>query len=442
MHQNHYKFLLFFLSVFALGACSQLRRSGTTRPDNRPRNTERTDRLRDMDTVRWVEAPAFPPAIGEPKSNSFPLENPDPPGTEYRIAMVLPFMGDQSGPITSKNEPALQYYGGARMALNKISETTNLNLQVQVFDSQADEFKFKRLLRTGKLDDAQVLIGPVRPVNISSAAPRAKQNRQILVSPLSPSSNQTEEFPGFIQFSPSLGAHCGAITRHVRAKYSSDQVVLVCRKSEVSRLAYFQKVNAELGDNPFVELLIPDQVSGINSVNFSRYMKPGKTTVFIMPSWAGQDFIVQFLYRLKATKGSKNVEVYGMPQWAGYEGIEPEYLSELNVHISSANYVDRTIPEVIDFEEAFFKEYGTIPSDDAVTGYETTMFTANMLQRFGLSFPEQLEFADYLGLRGYYTFKKVYNSTGVDRIGAPYDYVENVRVSILKFDKYRFVRAE
>jgi hypothetical protein len=441
MQPKRYSFLLFVSLLFLLGACSHLKKTGS----NRPGTTQPTpsNRKFPMDTVRWVESPAFPPAIGTPDANDQVLENADPPGTQYRLSVVLPFLSKDAsgGSVPEKSKPALQFYAGAKLAFASLSETSRMNLKVNVIDSYVNDFDFTRVIQAGKLDDAQMLIGPVRNSHLSALAKRAKGNRQVVLSPLSPSSELVSDFPGFIQFNPSLKSHCAAITKHVRSKYRADQVVLICKEKEASRLPYFQEANAAFGPDTLRSILVPDEGNGMNSISLGKYIRSGRTTVFIMPSWAGQDFIMSFLFKLKAAKGSNRVEVYGMPQWAGYEDIEPEYLRDLNVHISSADYVDRKNPDVIQFEKAFFEAYGTIAGEDAIAGYDAALFAGRMLNDYGLSFPEKLDRISFSGLRGSYVFKKVHNESNSDAFSTRYDYMENTRVTILKFEGFRFVDA-
>ena len=149
-----------------------------------------------------------------------------------------------------------------------------------------------------------------------------------------------------------------------------------------------------------------------------------------------------FLRKLKTVKGAYAVEVYGMPQWENFDAIEPEYLISLNVHISSASYIDYTSEEVKAFQQKFYETTGTIPNEDGFNGYDVTLFTGKMLRRFGLSFPERLSSENFTGLQGDIRMSRIFSSGAVDDGRNQPDYLENTSVHILKFDKYGFVPAE
>ncbi|MCC7466144.1 MAG: hypothetical protein IT261_07745 [Saprospiraceae bacterium] len=149
-----------------------------------------------------------------------------------------------------------------------------------------------------------------------------------------------------------------------------------------------------------------------------------------------------FLRKLKEVKGNNRVEVYGMPQWKNFEAIEPEYLSQLNVHITSASWLNYQQPEIRAFQEKFYESTGTIPDDDAFSGYDVTLFTGRMLARYGLSFPEHLGEESFETYRGAMRFQPIYHTSGVDDRRNTPDYWENTFVHLLKFESFRYVPVE
>ncbi len=428
-------------AALVFSGCNPAKKTTTSRPPGKPGTTRPTDRPstrpEPVDTIRWTTAPNTKPPIADAPAT--PADAPGA-GQTYRLALLLPFLTDQADPsglsVPEKSSLALQFFGGANLALQKLSEE-GMNLSVEAFDTQVSDADFQRLLSNPRIGKAQVFIGPIRPTHISLLAERIKQTRQILISPESPTMDLTNRNPDFIQTNPSLRAHGAAITRHILRRHRSDAVTLVCKQKEADRLPFFQQTNA-----PFAELIVPDDASNFDNINLSRYMKPGRTAVFVLPTWVSQDFVMAFLRKLSATKGTNAVEVYGMPQWKNFENIEPEYFAALNVHITAASYVNRETEAARAFRQAFYAAYGTVPDDNAYNGYDTMLFTGQMLRRYGLSFPQHLPTErSYEGLHGKYQFAKAYSSNPPAPINDQldqYDYLENTFVHILKFQNYRF----
>lgn len=436
---------LLFIVVLLLSACTAPRRASST-PARRPGQPARPvpvnpGKSAPMDTIRWSK-PANPrPPIGNQPNPAGTV--PGIPGDTYRLAFLMPFLTNQvqGNTVPERSGLALQFYAGAKIALEELSQTEGINLVVNVYDTQINDADFLQLLSNSRLAQSDVFIGPVRNSHVTAMADWARQNRKILVSPESPSSELTSRNPDFIQTNPSLRAHCDAITRYIRNTHRPDAVTLVCKEKEADRLPYFQESNAAMGGARFAELIVPDATLNFDKTDLTRYLKAGRTAVFVLPTWASQDFVMAFLRRLKAVKGNNRVEVYGMPQWEDYEGIDPEYLLALNVHISSAAYIDYHSEAVKAFEQKFYEATGTIPTEDGFNGYDVTLFTGKMLRRYGLSFPERLSSESFEGLHNGFRFSKIFLNGAVDDGFSRPDYLENVSVHILKFDTYGFVPA-
>jgi Periplasmic binding protein len=363
----------------------------------------------------------------------------------YRVALLLPFMTNQAttiAPVPDKSEIALQFYAGFQMAMTDASTQIGTpNIIVDIIDAQNTDAEYAIALKDTRLSKAQVVIGPTKGPQVSTLAEQTKTNRQIHISPKSPNSELTTGHTGFLQMNPSLRTHCVTILQHLRKtqRYNPAQIVLVAKEKERDRLAYFQDANTALGGGALNEVIVPDAATNFDKIDLKRYLKTGQTTAFVLPSWAGQDWIVAFLARLKAVKGPQKIEVYGMPQWLDYEQIEPDLLKDLQVHITAAGFIDRKDPAISAFEQRFYEQFGTIPDDDAFSGYDTGLWLAGMLGRYGMSFPEKISEKGELTstLRGAYYFRR---AGGVD--AATYDYVENVFVHLLRFDGARFVVVE
>ncbi len=427
---------------FLMLACTPAKRTGgPVRPNQSGRPSDRRAQS-PMDTVRWTPSNPKPPIKTNPTR---PGEQPGrKPGDTYTLAYLLPFLTEQASgsAVPEKSRLAVQFYAGAKIALEQLSREDHVNLVVNVYDTQADDADFQKLLANPRLEKAQIFIGPIRTSHVTTMAEWAKVRRKIVISPESPASNLTAVNPDFIQTNPSLRAHCAAITAFIRQHHSPDAVTLVCKEKEADRLPYFQQANLAADGPRFTELIVPDATTSFDKFDLKRYLKYGQTTVFVLPSWSSQDFVMAFLRNLRAVKGSNRVEVYGMPQWQNFEAIEPEYMTALNVHISAASYLNYSAPATKVFQQAFYDATGTLPDDDGFNGYDVTMFTGKMLSRYGLSFAQRLPTEAIRGLRSDFRFSPVYTTTVPDDRSNSYDYLENTFVHILKFDKYGFVPAE
>ena len=426
----------------------------------------------EMDTIRWSDGSRFgPPPIptGEVPSNpNAPTPAPDgslgtvfnptynvesPKYGSYNVAMILPFLTNQfdgtRNSLPKNSNWALSYYAGAKMAFDRLNED-GINLNISVYDTKANEAGTRALLSNADLINANLIIGPYRSKNAQIVANFARNNKIPMVSPYSASLTVTERNPYYIQVNPSLRSHCEALTRHFRSKYTADQIVLLARNkpAETTALKYFQDANYAFEGTTATDrlkevTLSDDSADFINEEDFSLYIQPGKTTVFVIPSWQNESYVYNLLRKINVSKGPNNVVVYGMPQWMGFERISPDYYERLKVHISSASFIDPGSSEIRFFRQDYYNKFGTVPSAEAFLGYDTVLYFGRMIEKHGANFQYFIDQEADQYLHTKFSFEPVVNptTTGAENF-SDIERFENKFVNVLKFERYRFQLSE
>lgn len=418
----------------------------------------------DLDTVRWKVSPLDKnPPITSPATKEVKEKPVNPVVVSpvvtgvskklpvYNVALMLPFLSDQSNggtEIDERSNPALHFYAGAKMALDELSRE-GVKLNVTVHDTKASEAVTQSLMNSREIKSANLIIGPFMKNNIMIAAESAKQLQIPIVSPLNPSSDVAQDNPYFIQVNPYLNSHCEAITKHARERFRADQIVLVVRnkKAEISRLKYFQESNQAFEGTDkakrLKEFIVTDESADFNDMDVSPYLKDGDTTVFIVPSWSNESFIYSLLRKIQVAKVEKvkgcEVVIYGMPQWIDYERISYDYYEQLHVHISSGSYVDPTSENVKKFRQAYFDKFGTVPGMEAFVGYDVMLYFGRMMAKHGTYFQDRLdgEQAEYLQTK-FDIVREVPVAAAMQEDYSKTNLFENKFVYILKFEDYYF----
>ncbi|MCB9297632.1 MAG: hypothetical protein H6559_31570 [Lewinellaceae bacterium] len=418
-----------------------------------------------MDTIRWRDIPydSIPPIQStklasdaeESRGNTPELIRRGEFGTEfysaYNVALILPFLSNNFDPngsaMPENSDWALHFYGGARMAFEKLEEE-GVRLNVTVMDSKADQRQVGSLLNSRpELARAHLIIGPYRKDNVEMVANFAQARGKTFVSPHSAAAGIATNNPNYIQVSPTLESHCKAITRHVRKRFRPDQVVLVARDkpAEKARFQYFQEENFLIQGKrqdslKFREYLIKEESADFRNINLVPFLPHGDTAVFILPSWSNETFIISFLARLKLARQADNyVEVYGMPQWMRYERIDYDLYEDLNVHVSSDSYIDPYTQDIQFFRRRFFDRYGVPPNDEAYLGHDVVLYCGRMLKKYGTKFQYAFEKDPQQMLHTRFEFERVVRqarTAGWE--GASIERFENKFVNILKFEDYQF----
>ena len=421
-----------------------------------------------MDTVQWTTTPPDldPPITSEDDNtttgNNNTTTNPDlpiydpsgnvnsPKMDSYNIAVLLPFLTNQFDP-TSSSVPnnsswAINYYAGAKMAMDRLNQE-NIRLNINVLDTKASESEIPYLLEKGELLNADMIIGPYRSVNVKQVAAFAKQYKKPLVSPYTASLSVTEDNPFYIQVNPSLKTHAEAITKHLRKRYSPEDVVILARNNGGERAAikYFQDANYAYEGSTNAErfqekIFTDDSADAINDEDFTLLIKPNKTTVFVIPCYASESFVSNVLRKINVSKGYNNVVVYGLPQWMNFNRISADYFERLNVHVSSSNFTDSQASNIRFFKQDFYNKYGTIPTEEAFLGYDTVLYFGRMIHKYGTRFQYLIDQEEVESLHTTFAFEPVMDATTTG--GEDFTKVErfeNKFVNILKFENYRFM---
>ena len=459
----------FFLIALSLmtTSCNLFKKAETTKLPSKKndqtgtqgQNTTKVPVL--VDTIRWQLDPKAKPPItsqtpttsgnggivyGNPNSGSTTgsggvVYDPKSSGNiknGYELALVLPFYTTQftEGSNPAKSQFALDFYAGVKMALDSLS-TQSLNLKVTVMDSRND---FNRILARYEVNHADVLLGPVEKDYIPAAMDFANRMQKIVVSPYFPMGDVEGGNPFFVQVKPSLKTHCDNLVRHLRARYKTEQVILVGRKTEgeTSRFKLFQDANSVFNQSQyggrFDEWAIEDETN----ISIEPYIHTSGQTVFIIPSW-NEAFVGNFLRKLSASSRRGNVIVYGMPQWMDFNSSITSLFQSLGVRVSSSTFIEGNNENVRYFRAKFFNKFQKMPNSDSFLGYDCMLYVGKMLQRYGTAFPQYLQNEPESVLHTRFNFAPLYRTIVNDN--DPQNNIskfENQYVNILKYENGSF----
>ncbi|MFT4758438.1 MAG: ABC-type branched-subunit amino acid transport system substrate-binding protein [Paraglaciecola sp.] len=412
-----------------------------------------------LDTVEWTSLPPnkFLPITSDEEFTEIPtVPNIGGNGSilkgSYDITMMLPFNAQYGADkkLDKRSKWAVNFYAGSRMALDALREE-GLNLRVEVLDTRGSESRVNSFLASNEaVQNADAIVGPYRRNNINKVVEWAKKNGPVIVSPFSASMQMTSDNPNYLQVNPSIQTHCEAIMEHAMKKYDVNDMVIVARDEadERSLATYMQKAKVKLSpvmDTASIrQYLVKEESADFHEMQLQSYVNSGQTTVFLVPSYKSETFVYAFLRKLAiGKKADDRIIVYGLPTWQNFGRIDFDYYENLNVHVSSGSFVDSYNPEVRLFKKKYFERFKIAPEDEAVLGYDVTMFTGRMLQKYGTKFPLSLDQEEAKYLQSSMLFAPVlnnptFNDNDVNRV----DYFENKYVHILKFDNYYFQPAD
>ncbi|MEZ4982609.1 MAG: ABC transporter substrate-binding protein [Saprospiraceae bacterium] len=414
----------------------------------------------EMDTVQWKDAdPAvYPPILSDSKPlgevneelgevyKYFPTsEKKD----RYTVGIILPFLGqhfDVTAPeIYSSSLWAVNFYGGINLALRQL-EQEGVQLNIEVFDSKASSSTVENsILKNPDLRDFDLLIGPYRRDNIALVAEYAKANGISFVSPYSASTGLSPLNKEYIQVNPTFETHCEAITKHVLKQTKPGNVILVAKKNEADRFAIFQEARKEImyqkDSTVFKELVVPESLTDFNEEDLKAFFELEGPISFVVPSWSDEIFVSNFLRVVDIARimnDEKPVTIYGMPQWMDFSKVDYDYFEKLDLHVSSASYVNQNSAEVKVFKRNFFNKYNTVPSEEAFLGYDVMLYFGRMLKEYGTKFQPFLENENKSFLERDFHFEPIIEEGSTVEEPGRIEQFENKAIFILRYENYQF----
>ncbi len=330
----------------------------------------------------------------------------------YKISLILPFDGNNQ----------MDFYSGALVAFRDFKEATNTEYTLNVINT--NEYpSIQSIIASGKLDDSEVIIGPILEKDLAPVAQWANENNTPLVSPLDPkASHLAENNPNFIHFAP---------TAENLIDYTYEGVSENGRNNEDKPLVIYEKwtrhsnlvtssINSLLSKGIEIDTLGYGILEGrgIDAVMFEKLDTTNTNTVFVVSE--NEAFVSDALRNLHLAKGRNsqiNIHLFGLPKWKNYEILELAYLHELNTHLTLQYYIDHANPETTVFIESFRYNFKTDPTQYAFQGYDVVSYFLSALHQYGRSFPIHLEHHEKSLLQSNIKLKKADNCSGFINTG-------------------------
>lgn len=390
-----------------------------------PRDAVRTD------TIKWTEDKTDPILTDKTDDQGTPEKK-----NKYEISLLLPLNSlaypQLEGQLDGKLVRFMQYYGGMKIAAEEIKQN-GWPITINAFDTEISLSSLNEILKDPAVKRSDILIGPYDRENIESVANFGMLNKKMVISPFLPAFSIDNNNPYFIQTIPGLSKNAEAIMNYIGEVLNDRKIYLVARNNpnEIQRLQSFKKNKRVVTE----DLIIDDASIDLAKTDLAFLLEDPQGTVFVMPYYSRNDeqFVSSFLRKLHADKGTKDVIVFGLPQWTSFNSLNPNYMESMNVHISSPTYLNTNNSSYRSFRDKFFKTYFALPDNMAYQGYDLLMWVAKRLMESGVD-GLTLQTPTSFGIVSGYELEPVYPANALH----PSDkktplYYENKKIHILKY---------
>ena len=309
-----------------------------------------------------------------------------------RVAIIAPLYLDSifsgyhlksENSIPTYTMAGADFVQGAELAL----DTLNLfghHVEAFIYDSKSVAQPIPTLIKSGKLDNIDLIIGSVKPPEYYQLAQFGSEKKIPFISATYPNDGDIRQNPFLLIANSTLKANCESIFSYILQKHGTDNIYLVHKKNDNRIESYFKEINLAEG-KPLLkinEIMLDSSVSAGGLRNLIDTAKP----VVIIGASLNQIFSQKLADACYPVQKNNHLVLIGMPNWDGfacwyntnaYTGFPiryttPHYLAKNNIF---KKYI----------QDKYFQLYNIEPSDMVEKGFGITYnFTSVLIHHPGM----------------------------------------------------------
>lgn len=414
-----------------------------TENQTKTNTTNKTTKSTKTDTLRWKDvSTTFPPIRSnipkeDTKSSAQYNQSQNIFKDEYNITLLIPLDSDGGGlPADTR---FIQYYAGTLMGLETL-ENEGIKLNAKIIDTNEGSQNFSDRIEDIIQDAPDLIIGPYEREEIKELVEKCKLTHVPLVSPWQTSTKITSQNPYYIQIKPNLKDHYKKLIENTVQEFKKGEVALIIKneKEATSIVDFFQQTAYDMsgGTSFYQPYFMSEDSIKKGKLVFQKLFNSGiKAVLFPMYAYEDEDFVALCLKKLAVEKGTKSIEVYGMPLIYESEKIDFEYYHSLNFNVVASEFAGQDLAGVLKFKNNYLQKYGEIPGNEAIRAYDLMIYLGRNLWKHGKTFQYYLwqEDEPYLMMR-YNVLKSNADDSKPGMYDEKFDYFENKHLHILKFE--------
>jgi LysM repeat protein len=338
----------------------------------------------------------------------------------------------------------LEMYQGILLAADTL-RSMGLNINLHTFDIKSDTIEITRLIKSGKLSDMDLIIGPVYSHNLSIVSQYARDLGIPVVSPVPLINNSSLiNNPTLFMASSSLEIAQKALAKKV-SEYYDHNIVFIHADSlgvdeDVKRFKnlIFTELSYKLPyeDIKFKEFLFYSR-SMFNNDSINRLShalsEQSKNIVIIASEEA--PVISEVIDVVSGLARRFDVKIFGYPIIRELERLDQKELFDMDILVYSPYWIDYSKENVKQFNSDFRQKFHTQPLEKSYAwqGYDITYYFLSGLALNGKNFMRHPEIHNPELLQSDYDFKR--NVAG--------DGFENQKLFMVRYSKdYQVILEE
>ncbi|OFX37364.1 MAG: hypothetical protein A2X05_06300 [Bacteroidetes bacterium GWE2_41_25] len=291
----------------------------------------------------------------------------------------------------------VEMYEGILLAADTL-RSLGLNININTYDIKSDTFELSRLIRSGKLDDMDLIIGPVYSHNLARVAAYARETGIPVVSPVPLYDNSVlTDSPNLFMTNSSLEVTQRALAKKI-SEYADNNFVFIHTDSlgtDKDVVRFKSLIINELtnwvpyDDIKFKEILFFSRSKFDNdSINRLGHAMSGQSGNVVIIASEDASVISETIMDVHGLSRKHNIKVFGYPILRDLENLDPRYYFDLDIQVYTPFWIDYTNEDVRQFNSDFRMKFMTQPSETSFAwqGYDITYFFLSGLALHGKEF--------------------------------------------------------
>lgn len=286
---------------------------------------------------------------------------------EINIVLMLPFNAENS--VGLKNNQAMQFFTGAKVALNRLSKSGK-NINVKVIDTK-NESDIQSILATHDLSKTDAIIGPIKSGAVVEVADFLKGSGIGIISPFA-NTEELNNYENLFVANPREEVLADQIIDEIKKSYAGEQVYLLTDNDHQDLAEYTKKaLEKQLKANVVIVKEANKIVQPNDKVGDVDYFTP------IIAVMVGDNDALgkQYLERMKTFNkdyvkgfGIKSVDVYDIYNSENAKNIDA--FREFGFVYSTSYIMNTRNDETISILKDFKDVYCNIPTRAEQLGYD------------------------------------------------------------------------
>ena len=304
----------------------------------------------------------------------------------YRVAIIAPIYLDSifdGYHLKSENSipkftiGGADFVQGAELALDTLDLKGN-HVEAFIFDSKSITQPIETLIKNGKLDHMDLIIGSVKPPEYFPLARFALDKKIPFISATYPNDGGIRQNPYLLIANSTLKTHCEGIFSYISQKYGTNNIYLFHKKNDNRISNYFKEINMVDG-KPFLKIREIVLDSSVSSTGLKYLVDTTKPMVIIGAS-LDQTFSQKLADACYPVQKTNPMILIGMPNWDGFTcWFKRGAYNDFPIRYTTPHYIAKSNGFGKNFNTKYFQQYSTDPSDMAEKGFEITYNYTSLL---------------------------------------------------------------